>query len=399
MDAADVAWLRTAAGERAAREAASFLAGGATLLATVERLRRAHAPERARAAVALAEGRRAARRKFPDAERLCCDREAAEQASPDVVARWTAARFAGARRVADLGCGMGGDALAIADHAPVLAVDAEPGRAAMAEANAAARGLAGRVEVRVADVRAIALPADVDAAWLDPARRDGRGRIHDPRRWSPSLSDALALAVALPGAGIKLAPGIDPALLPADVELEFLSVDGDLVEAVAWLGRLARAARRATVLPAGATLASSAVTTGGGEPDPAPPSLGEPGRYLYDPDPAVGRAGLVRALARDLHAWQLDPRVAYLSSDAAVATPFARRFRVDAWLPFGERRLAARLAELGAGRVEVMRRGSPVETNALERRLNAELRGDGVRTVALTRVRGRPAAIVCERER
>jgi len=46
-----------------------------------------------------------------------------------------------------------------------------------------------------------------------------------------------------------------------------------------------------------------------------------------------------------------------------------------------------------------MRRGSPVETNALETRLGSRLEGSRVFTVALTRVGDGLIAIVCERER
>jgi len=93
------------------------------------------------------------------------------------------------------------------------------------------------------------------------------------------------------------------------------------------------------------------------------------------------------------------------SGDEAIGSPFARRFRIETWLPFSERRLREALARLGVARVEVMRRASPVETNALEARLNATLLGGAgplrtsLRTVALTRLRGTHIAIVCERER
>ncbi len=140
MDAADITWLRTPEGAAAATEAARLLAT-TTELSVLRRLSRVYTPEQARAAVSLAVGRRVAAGKFEDAERLFCDRDAAEQASQEVVARHLARRFEGYRRIADLGCGMGGDALALAAHAEVLAVDRDPARLAMMSANAAVRGL------------------------------------------------------------------------------------------------------------------------------------------------------------------------------------------------------------------------------------------------------------------
>jgi len=392
----DIAWLLTPEGIEATHEAKSLL-HDAGELAALRRLGRRLEGWQARAAVALVLGRRAAQGKFHDAASLFLDHEAAEQASPEVASRWTAKRFAGRRRVADLGCGAGADALAIAEHAPVVAVDREPARLAMLRANAAIRGLDDRIEAVEADIETFDPPHEVEAAWLDPSRRaDGR-RMLDPARWSPPLDVALRIASEYRGAGMKLAPGVELPLLPGSAEVEFISVDGALVEAVAWLGDLARTAgsRLATVLPDGVTLARPDAVEPTTTPMPA-----APGGYLYDPDPGVGRAGLVDVLAAQLKAWQLDSRIAYVSSDARSSTPFARRFRVLTSMPFSQRRLLDALKRLEASRVEVMRRGVAIETNPLEQRLNERLEGNGpVLTVALTRVRGEPYAIVCERER
>ncbi len=394
LDAPAVAWLLTPEGARAADRAAAALAQGTSALAILDGLRRDHGGEGARAALALAEGRRAAATKFPDAATLYFDREAAEQATSAFVASHTAARFRGSRRIADLGCGAGADMLALAEVAPVLAVDRDPGRVALARANAAARGLAD-VEVVEGDALTVDLPVEVDSAWLDPARRDERGRVLDPERWSPPLSSALRIASKVARAGIKVAPGIDLVAVPTQAEVEFISLDGRLVEAVLWLGTAVTSPRRATVLPAGESLA--------GEPDSVVTALRAPGAYLYDLDPAVGRAGLVDVLAPQLEAGLLAEGVAYLSGDRAVDSPFARRFRVLETLPFSERRLLDALRGHGAARVDVMRRASPVETNPLEVRLNRALQGSGAGTraltVALTRAAGEHVALVCERER
>jgi SAM-dependent methyltransferase len=395
MDAADVAWLQTPEGTEAADEATHLLAT-ATELSALRRLSRRVTSQQARAAVSLALGRRTAAGKFEDAPRLFCDRGAAEQASQEPVARYLARRFAGYRRVADLGCGMGGDALALAQYAEVLAIDRDPARLAMMEANARVRGLGGRISTLGADLAHWEPPPDVEAIWADPARRDQRGRRLGPEAWSPPLSRLLDITRTVRAAGIKLAPGIDLTLVPTDGEVEFISVDRELKAAVLWTGRLARAARTATVLPA--------VVSMSGAPDEGSAHLRPPGRYLYDPDPAVGRAGLIGTLARQLEAWKLDERIAYVTSDEAVVTPFARRFLVHTWMPFAERRLLEALRERGVGRVEVTRRGSPVDTNALEQRLNAGLRteealsGALVATVVLTRYCGRHIALICERE-
>ncbi|MEI7926050.1 MAG: hypothetical protein WCI61_07705 [Chloroflexota bacterium] len=228
------------------------------------------------------------------------------------------------------------------------------------------------------------------------------GRVRDPEQWSPPLSVAVGIASALSRAGIKVAPGIDLAAIPAGCEVEFISHDGTLVEAVLWFGAAVTAPRRATVLAAGLDGPASVE----GTPDTGATPIRAPGGYLYDLDPSVGRASLVDVVAPLLHAWRLDEHTAYLSGDEALDSPFARRFRIDSWMPFAERRLRDALTDLGVTRVEVMRRASPVDTNALETRLNRALASNGprthdqhVRTVALTRMGEDHIAIVCERER
>lgn len=406
MDTEDIEYLRTPDGVAVVAAATALLAT-TTEVTALRRLTTAHGADHARAAVALVRGRTVAAGKFEDGARLFCDHEAAEQASDELVARHLAARFTESRYVTDIGCGMGGDALAIAAAAPearVVGIDLDPARLAMLEANAEVRGVAERVTPLLADASSpsFTLPKGGDAAWCDPARRTANGRQLRPEAWSPSLARALELTTprdTLLGAGVKLAPGIDTDLLPAGDEVEFVSLGRTLRAAVLWRGTLARAdgaTRTATVLPAAVSLA--------GAPEYGRTELRAPGAYLYDPDPTVGRAGLIWLLAEQLGAWQLDTEIAYVSSDVAVETPFARRLLVRACLPFAERRLLEVLREVGAARVEVTRRGSPVDTNALERRLNAALRprdgaqGGPVAVVALTRLDGVHVAIVCERE-
>ena len=391
MDSVDIAWLLTPEGARATQQARANLDAGVLAHTIADRLRGTYSAAQSRAALALVAGRISASAKFEDAARLIFDREAAEQATAEPVARWIARRFEGARAIADLGCGAGGDALALAEVARVIAVDRDPSRVAMARANAELRGVTARLDVRVGDALD-PLPSEVDAVWLDPARRDESGRTLDPDAWSPPLSEALRVASTVARAGIKAAPGLDLVHAPEGCEVEFISHRGGLVEAVLWLGGAVTAPRRATVLPQGVSVS--------GEPDMGATPIAGPGRYLYDLDPSIGRASLVDVVAPTIEAWRLDERTAYLSGDAPIASPFARRFRVIESMPFAERHLRDVVRALGASRVEVMRRASPVDTNALERRLNAMLSANGqVLTVALTRVDGVHTALVCERER
>jgi hypothetical protein len=63
-------------------------------------------------------------------------------------------------------------------------------------------------------------------------------------------------------------------------------------------------------------------------------------------------------------------------------------------MPFRLKRLRARLRELGIGPLTIKKRGSPLETEQLARRLG--LRGDATGTIVLTRVEGKPHVLIVE---
>jgi SAM-dependent methyltransferase len=333
-------------------------------------------------ALELAQLRVRARAKFSRAGEMYLTREGLEQASAEVVSLHRAARYSHTRRVADLCCGIGGDLIALAPGRSALGVDRDPVHARMAALNAQLYGAAD-VRVRCEDVRLADLTG-VEAVFVDPARRRGDRRELRPERSEPPLEWCLGLAGTVPAVGIKAAPGLPRELAPPGWELEFVSVGGDLKEAALWSPSLATVPRRATLLPGEHTLAPAP----GPEVDCRPP-----GTYLLDPDPAVTRAGLVEDLARTLGAWKLDPQIAFLSADTPIVTPFARTLRVEESLPWGEKALRSVLRRLGVGAVDIRKRGSAVDVEALRRRLKLE--GPRRATVVLTRVGGRPWALVC----
>ncbi|MEV4271375.1 methyltransferase domain-containing protein [Micromonospora aurantiaca] len=403
MDLDQLAALRTPEGS-AALAAADRVAGGDPLAAAAA-LRSAGIPGGlAAAALTQAELRRRAAGKFGAAAAgMFLTRAGLEQATRRAVADRRAARLraAGVTTLADLGCGLGADALAAARAGiRVYAVEADPVTAAMAAANAEAAGLTDLVTVERGDATAFDATG-VDAVFCDPARRRaGTGRrVFDPNAYSPPWDFVTGLAARVPRTVVKVAPGLDHALIPAGAEAEWVSVDGDLVEAALWCGDLAEVPRRATVLrekegpllnASGSKRVPSYHLTGTGAQE-AP--VGPVRRFLYDPDPAVVRAHLVAELAADLDATLADPSIAYLYADEARPTPFARCLEITDVLPFSLKRLRALLRERRVGRVEIRKRGSALEPEKLRRDLR--LSGDEAAGLALTRVAGDPTVLVC----
>ena len=119
----------------------------------------------------------------------------------------------------------------------------------------------------------------------------------------------------------------------------------------------------------------------------------ELGNYLYDPDPAVVRAGLVDVLADTVGLHRLDAVEEYLTSDARVSSPFVRRYVVEETGPADEKKLRRRLRELDIGPLEIKSRRLPINHETLRRRLRP--RGNNPATLVFARIAGRSRAILC----
>ena len=261
-------------------------------------------------------------------------------------------------------------------------VDLDEARLLLAAQNAAVLGR--RVSLVRADVTTLVPRGDV---FADPARRSGGRRVFDARSYTPPLAVVLGWLPRLRSLGVKVAPGLDHAAVPDGVELELVSLRGEVKEAVLWAGAARRgSARSATLLPAGATLRGDPV---------APPAVRPPGRWLLEPDGAVVRAHLVEQVVAAVDGWLLDATIAYVSADRPAPTPYGTWFEVLEVLPFGLKRLREVLRAHDAGPVVVKKRGTAVEPDVLRRQLG--LRGSREVTVVLTRSAGAQVAMVVRR--
>lgn len=365
--------------------------------AAVSRLRAAgHSADLVSAVVGQAHLRARAAAKFgPFAARMLFTRAGLEQATRLGVAARHAQRIrrAGLTSVADLGCGIGGDALAFAGAGlAVHAVDADEVTAALAAYNLAPFGDDATVRHATAE-DALGEPVPGQAIWMDPARRTSghsETRRVSADDYSPSLDWAFAVAAQRP-TGIKLGPAHDRDALPADAETQWVSADGSVVELVVWSRELAReGVRRSALVIRGER---SHELTGPADAEDAP--VRPLGAFLHEPDGAVIRARLIGDVARSLDAGMLDPRIAYLTSDAALTSPFVQSFRVRETLPITPKTINAALKTHGIGRIEIKKRGVDVDPAAFRRKLT--LRGDAEATLILARFGDQRRAILADR--
>ena len=363
---------------------------------TLNSLRQAFPPEKAGPLLTLARLRLRAEAKFPHARRMFFTAEALEQATSWTVALHRAEwihRHAKPGPVLDLGCGIGGDTLALAHFRPVIAYEQDPARLAFARANARAVAPAQPIDFRCADWTAELAAGDLPAAaaaFADPSRRiDGR-RIFSLHHMQPPLEALLALQAHTSNLAAKIMPGVDDAELPPACGVEFLSHEGVCKEAVLWFGDLAQHDRWASVHSDDSwhTLASA-----GAQPPVGPI---HPGSVLYEPDPAVIRAGAFAELCELLNAHLVDPHIAYLVAADLRQTPFTSAFLVREVHPFNLRHLNQRLRALGINSVELKKRGAPFEPESLRSRLKLPRQG-GAGVVLFTRLENAPIMIIAQR--
>lgn len=360
----------------------------------VSRLRAAgHSPDLVSAVVGQAHLRVKARSKFGEfAERMLFTRAGLEQATRLKVATLHAVRMrqADISAVTDLGCGIGGDSLAFAGAGlRVTAVDADAVTAAIAAYNLAPFGEDAAVTQGVAEDN---VPHE-GAVWLDPARRTaghGETRRLSASDWSPSLDWCFQVAGEHP-TGIKLGPGLDRDLIPDDVEAQWVSADGSVVELVLWSGALSRdGIRRAALVVAGE---QTHELTAGADAEDVP--VRQLGAFLHEPDGAVIRARLIGDAGRMLDAGMIDEHIAYLTGDEPVTSPFVQSFRVRETMPVHPKTINAALRAADIGRLEIKKRGMDIDPAAFRRRLT--LKGSQEATLILTRVGEQRIAILADR--
>lgn len=169
-----------------------------------------------------------------------------------------------------------------------------------------------------------------------------------------------------------------------------------MIEANLWFGDLAPEGPGRSSLVINREGLATVLSTPG---DPSGPvelaDVGNLRTYLYEPDGAVLRAGLVNRVADQLGGHLLDPTIAYVTSDRLAATPLATAFRVIDSMPFSLKRLKSALRERNIGTLEIKKRGSALDPAKLRPQL--ALKGSQSATIVLTRLAGQQQVLLVER--
>lgn len=390
----DYRWLVSDAArswlDRAREELSSARGPSASLL---NRLRKDLSAARAHLVVEQTELRERAREKFSLADQMFFTRKGLEQATDEQVAASKSSRFPTGEAAADLCCGIGGDALAVARRGPVVAVDQDDACVLLALANARACDVPeARFRGEAAD--AATYPVDAVSAWhIDPDRRPQGRRTSQVELFQPPLAAIEALLARNRNAAIKLAPAADaPDAWRDSAELQWLGSRGECRQQVAWFGSLARHPGRRSATVVDAAGGPRTIVGTGDEPIPLASSLG---RYLYEPHNSVLAAKLTGALCREHALAAVSPGIAYLTSESHVNDPVLAAFEVRDVLPFDQKQLKAWCRERQVGQLEVKKRGVDLDPDRLRRAIVGK--GDGQATMIVTRLLGKVMAVVASR--
>jgi hypothetical protein len=363
----------------------------ADVLSLITKLRKAgHSALLVTEVITQARLRTRAKAKFGDFARNLLFTEAGlEQATRLQVAAMHAERFRenGFTKIADLGSGIAADSLAFAALGlTVTAVEQDTDTAALAAYNLAAFPNANVV---AADATTFDT-SGFDALWLDPARRDLERKASkhitlSPSDFSPDLDWCFSQAKPK---GIKLGPAFPFDLIPAGVEAQWVSHQGDLVELALWFPGLTESTGRSALMMRDG---QRYLFEGTGNQRAITAELGH---YLYEPDSSLIRSQLMGEFATDQKLTTVSEGIAYLSSDTLVQSPWLKAYELVESLPLDETAIRKALAHRGIGKLEIKKRGVDITPEQLRPKLR--LKGEGAATLILTKVGDARRALIVQ---
>ena len=373
---------------------------------------------------------------FEESERkekfLLCDKLALEQSTAQDIGRWKANLWPTEGSVNDLCCGMGGDSFFLPATLKITGVDLDENRLAMYRYNQQAFGK--NVDTQCADVREIACSNDTagsqsaDFFTIDPARRALEGENQrDLRNLTPTLEEVVEISKHYKGGMAKLPPGYPPAEIPDGTEIIYIGGHSDCRECLVLFGELAKnpdTVRAVIVEKSGETLAEwkrvrnrtdetldndlqekldrndslegkdRTYRTATSKSDLP---LGELGKYISEPAPALIRSHLFNAaaLASDSNARLISEGIAYVTSEEPLPAPGFSCYEVLAHTEIATGAVRNMLKEHNIGKITLKLRGVKLDPDAEIKRLKPKGKESAI--LFYTRAYGEKVAILTRR--
>ena len=155
--------------------------------------------------------------------------------------------------------------------------------------------------------------------------------------------------------------------IPVEHTFEFVSENGTLKEILLCLGSLATpgVVRKAFLLPQNKTLINRNISV------PVVPK----GKYIFEPDKAIIRAGLVQECAQELGLNLLNEKLALLTGDAFLPTDLGRFYQIRKQFDYDIKKLKQYCRNEKIGELVIKTRGFPLTVEELRRRAKFKLAG------------------------
>ena len=358
-----------------------------------ERLRAIYHPALVRAAFILLDGREKARSLLSNSDELWLTPVSLQQSTAWQVAQHKATRFPDGVEVVDICSGIGVDAAALLSRGPVNSVDIDPAMSLRCAWNNEiwSRQSAGTpFELRQQTIDAHQLELSGKLIHADLDRRVGRDRPATRlEQYCPNLDWMQMVTTTAAGGAIKLGPASNFMQKFPGCEIELISLNGECREATVWFGELAGDHDfRATLLPSGESISVATLSAF----CPQSPDVLE---YIFDPDPAVVRSGLLDAVGEMHNLQRLDKADEYLTGSEIPATGFVSGFQVEAVLANNLREVNRYLQAKPSRDYEIKCRHLSVDAAAIQKKLP---RGENpARVLLFIRLAGKAKVVIARR--
>ncbi|MBN2854594.1 hypothetical protein JXK06_03655 [Patescibacteria group bacterium] len=278
-------------------------------------------------ASAIIEAREKAEGKFSRSEKMFFTSLGLEQSSSEKISNYIAERFRSDWRVADLGCGIGGNLLALAQKSKkVFALDDDKITLTCAKLNAKVYELENKIEffnLKAEEFIGSEKMKNIQAVFLDPARdREGKTKTRSILNSRPNLLEILPEIFKITkNVAVKISPAFDwqeISLLPEDPELEVISENNTCKVAILWFGELKKFKRSLACFRNNGDYFFN--SDKGYLEVQSEIEEGQP-KFLFEPDKAFIKSGLSEEWAQENNLKKVDLSARYLGSDKKIKGP------------------------------------------------------------------------------
>ena len=377
----DYQWLTSAQAKPFLEIASRHLSRSGDLIELIRFFREQLSVQQSQMVIKQSQLRKRAEKKFSCAAKMFFTEKGLEQSTGQLLADYKTTRLRKCGRLADLCCGIGGDAMSFGQHASVTAVDEDPCTVWFARSNLELLENASAT-VLSENIDSIKL-SPFDAWHIDPdQRRDGK-RSKQADLLSPALAVIEQLVRQNENACIKLSPFTrDLPTWTRAAESEFVGDRRECKQQLLWFGELKSGNRnRATIVEGD----GRAIHVCGDAPHATitrrAPTASQISGLLFEPHSAVIAAGLVDVLALQLGLDRLGETIAYLVGNSPTSHPALTAFEIVDVTAMDRRQVLQMLRRHDASLAEVKKRG--VDHRIMDRFRTLKSTGDQPHTLIL----------------